>query len=381
VPARTGFTLIEMVGILAILSILATIIISTTTSRLDFAAANLESTNLVNFATALQTSALRYRYIPGPTTAGGTNWVQMIATELGTSPFLVNTNARNSRRVLLTDPNNTLSLPYAQTGTGTGSNVPPTVRLMILSTLGPAFPASLVDGPPANAPDFNVIWTNADGMFPTNVSASNPLRSSWSGTGNDLKVQRLDLGASFVHLVLWNYPTPNPPQGNYQVDYQATTNVVPNSGTNTYFLKNTVLSLLTQAAVRQVDQILSRDGVFFYIQTVWRGTLDLGQGLGQGSSNIWETNRVAGAFAGTAAAFYHSPRSTAPGVTETPFTVYSKMTNFMVAYNAWAASGSWPSGALKTTAQTAENNMYLAMTNLVSGALGGNTSWGQSTDP
>jgi len=118
-PGR-AFTLIEMIGILAILSILVTIIVSTTTNRLDFAAANLESTNLVNFATALQSSALRYRYIPGPVGGAGTNWVRMIATELGTSPFLVNTNARNSRRVLLIDPGNTLSLPYAQPGTGTG---------------------------------------------------------------------------------------------------------------------------------------------------------------------------------------------------------------------------------------------------------------------
>jgi type II secretory pathway pseudopilin PulG len=383
VSARAGFTLIEMIGILAILSILATIIISTTTRSLDFAAANAESTNLVNFATALQNSALRYRYLPGPTTAGGTNWVQMIATELGTSPSLVSTNARNSRRVLLVDPGNSLSLPYAQPGTGTGSTVPPSVRLMILSTLGPAFPTGLADGATT---DFSTIWNTPDGTLPA-FSGSNPLRpASWSGTGNDLKVQRLDLSAAFVHLVLWNYPTPNPPQGNYQIDYQATTNVVPTTGVNTYFLKNTLLSLLTQApAVRQVDQILNRDGVFFYIQTVWRGTLDLGQGLGQGSFNITESSRVAGSFAGTTAAFLASPYSTSAGGSPqaTPFTVYQAMTNFMGAYNAWSAatSGTFTSGSFKTAAQNAENTMYSAMNNLVSGALNGNTGSTPSPTP
>src|SRR5207245_3788684 len=107
-------------------------------------------------------------YIPGAT--GTSNWVQRIAAELAVSPFMVNTNPRNFRRVLLRDPNNSISLPYSQTIAGTGSVLPPTARLMIISTLGPEFPASLVDG---TTNDFNTIWTGADGTTPA-VSASNP---------------------------------------------------------------------------------------------------------------------------------------------------------------------------------------------------------------
>jgi type II secretory pathway pseudopilin PulG len=356
--------MIETLGVLAILAILAVVIVSVTTRSLDFVAANLESTNLVNFATALQNSALRNRCIPGPTT-GSTNWVQMIAAELGVNPYMVNTNARNSRRVLLTDLNNNLSLPYAQTITGTGSNLPPTVRLMILSTLGPAFPTSLMDGPTS---DFNTIWTNTDGTL-TNVSASNPL-SSWSGKGTDLVIQRINLAPLFVHLVLWNYP-PNSPRGQYQIDSllgQLTTNSVPTNGVNTFFLKNTILSLLNDQtpAAPQVDQILSRDASFFYIQSeaVWRGTLDLGQGLGQGSTNITEASMIGGSFAATVAAFTASPYNIYATGGTTPPMVVNTMSNFMWAYNAYANAG-FPPGQYYSSASFWQSAMQTAMINLV----------------
>jgi hypothetical protein len=262
------------------------------------------------------------------------------------------------------ETNNLPSVPYNQNThlTGTGSNSP-TVRLMILSTLGPAFPTSLVDIVGGTTTDFSTIWSTPDGALPA-VSSSHPLYS-WSGKGSDLKVQRLDLGSAFVHLALWNYPPPSPLQGQYQIDYQAM-NWVPSPplSVNTYFLKNTVLSLLNHQtpAVPQVDQILSRDGVFFYIQTVWRGTLDLGQGLGQGSFNIAESSRVAGAFAGTAAAFISSPQSGAATGGATPTSVLNAMTTFMVAYTNYA-NGVFAGGP-EATARAAEASMFTAMNNL-----------------
>jgi type II secretory pathway pseudopilin PulG len=356
--------MIETVGVLAIIAILATVIFSATVRHLDFAASNLESTNLVSFANALQTSAMRYRYIPGPIPGptGSTNWVQMIATELGMNPAMVSTNARNSRRVLLTDPNNTIALPYAQTNTGTGSILPPTARLLILSTLGPPFPASLADGPTG---DFNTIWTTPDGTLPA-VSASNPLYS-WRGKGDDLKVQRLDLSGLFVHLVLWNYVAANH-LGLYQIG-QLTPSVVPLAGVNSFFLKSTILSLLYDRNsmggqfVDQVDQILNRDAEFFYIPPVWRGTLDLGLGLGQGTTNITESSMLAGAFAGTIAAFTASPATNSRALSgATPSKVASAITTFMNGYMTYATNQS-----SYLTAYGGQSAMFRAMTNLAYG--------------
>src|SRR5207249_920235 len=47
-----AFTLIEMIGVLAVVAILATIIIWATPRQIDIVAGNLESTNLVKYATA-----------------------------------------------------------------------------------------------------------------------------------------------------------------------------------------------------------------------------------------------------------------------------------------------------------------------------------------
>lgn len=371
-PLRAAFSLIEMIGVLAILAILIAVIVSTTTRSLDFAAMNLESTNLVNFATAFQNSALRNRVIPGPT--GTKNWVQMIAAELGVSPSMVNNNARSSRRVLMIDPNNTITLPYTQAANGTRPLGQPIARVMILSTLGTAFPAGFVDG---TTTDFGTIWNTPDGTLPA-FSASNPLHA-WNGRGSDLMVQRIDLGSSFVHLVLWNYPPPNPPQGQYQIDRplgNLTLNKVPaNASFDSYFLNGTILSLLDDKnpATLQVDQILSRNAAFFYIQGVWRGTLNLGNGLGQNATNLTASSEVGAAFSASTAAFLASKYNS--GTTTTPPMVANAMSNFMAAYINYANAGFPKSPDTSyTAAKAAQTAMFDAMDGLVKNANAGGCS-------
>jgi hypothetical protein len=241
---------------------------------------------------------------------------------------------------------------------------------MIISTLGPAFPASLVDG---TTNDFNTIWTAPNGTVPV-VSASNPL-SSWTGKGDDLIVQRIDLSSLFIHLVLWNYPPPNAPQGRYLIDplpRQLPTNgvnAVPANGVNTYYLRTTVLSLWgsqTNAVGPQVDQILNRDTAFFFIQSVWRGTLDLGEGLGQNSTNILTNSKVGAAFGATAAAFLSSPYNTAASGGTTPPTVLNAMSNFMSLYIPYASAG-FPGGSAATTVKTAQDFLIARMQDLFNG--------------
>jgi hypothetical protein len=244
--------------------------------------------------------------------------------------------------------------------------------MMILSTLGTAFPASFVDG---TTNDFNRIWTNTDGTLPA-FSASNPLYS-WKGTGSDLMVKRIDLGNSFVHLVLWNYPPPNPLQGQYQIDRLLgnPTNKVPaNTSFNSYFLNGTILSLLNDKspATLQVDQVLSRDAAFFYIQGVWRGTLDLGNGLGQNTTNVSASAEIGAAFTASTAAFLSAKYNT--GTSTTPPMVANAMSNFMAAYINYANAGFPTSGTNYTAAITTQTAMFNAMDGLINNATAGGCS-------
>lgn len=356
-----AFTLIEMVGVLVILSILAVAVLSTTTRSIDVAVAKMESATLVNFATAFQNSALRNRIIPGAT--GTNNWVQAISSELGLSPFTVNTNSRNLRRVLMVDGGNSFSLPYSQGIGGAGSNAP-TFRVMILSTMGLLFPNALSDG---ETRDFNAIWNAADGTRP--VFSTNPL-NTWAGAWEDIVVKRIDLGPSFLSLTLWNYPPPGAPQGRFQIDRQlggSSTNNVPAGGTNSYFMTGTILSLLDSStpARRQVDQILNRSGTFFYIFGTWTGTIDLGQSLGQGGLVITPAQKAAAAFSATAGAFVSAKYSTATATT--PPVVLTSMSNFMSAYTNYSRAGFPASGAIYTAAKTAQDTMIANMTALANG--------------
>jgi type II secretory pathway pseudopilin PulG len=356
-----AFTLIEVVGILAVLAILATIILSTTTQRLDIAAANLESTSLANCATALQNNILRNRYIPGPS-----DWATNIATELGVNVSSVTTNARNNPRCFLIDPALQMpplagTLPYAQSNTvmvmaTSGQiNQPFSPRVMIVSSLSTLLPSFINNGTASSAV-FNNLWNWSD------QSAAPPAGwpANWNNRGTDLVVQRINLAPLFVHLTLQNYPPPPiyNNQGQYAIDRLAT-NQVPSNGVNAYLLKSTVLSLLQDGAggTLQADQILSKDASFFYIQGAWRGTIDFGTNTTQWGSQAAAMGSV---FVATAQAFAASPFNINATATTTPPMVVNAMSNFMSAYIGYANNNIPVTGA-----RSAQSTMQTYMINLV----------------
>jgi type II secretory pathway pseudopilin PulG len=383
-PTSVGFTMIEMIGVLAVLAILATIIISATPRQLDIAAGNLESTNLVNYANALQNSILRNRYIPG--TSDVTN---AIATELGMDVKDVSINARYNTRAFLFDPdfqfytNRDLTTPLVHGGQpwqqniggaflvpaggayGAGSNNPPQKpRIIILSSLTKALPSGLGT---MTANDFDQIWGAADGTVP----GAAPF-STWTGAGDDLKIQRLNLGPLFVHLILYNYNAPSPGLGQYTTDSDrpgATIMQVTNSnyGVDTYFLRGTMLGLLKSTNLSSTldsNQILTRDTSFAYVQDIWRSSINLGEGIDPNAAlfgkSLWAVAQT----------FQASPYNTnavgAPKVT--PPTVVTNIFLYMSNYVNWAALG-FPYGNNIATSpsnvtRAAQNAMVLSLYNL-----------------
>jgi type II secretory pathway pseudopilin PulG len=322
-----------MVGVLAVIMILATLVFGVTVRQLDAIEARKEDAALARISEALERSVQRQRSIPGPT-----NWVQAVATELGTDTTFVSQNPRQRTRVLWIDPRlqiggNGQGLPYHQTIAGSvvtnagGVIIPPVnLRLIVFSSLGPTFPSAVVSGGTVAA-NFDELWNAA----PETVPAGGPW-SAWSGLGRDLRVQRMNLSPLFVRLTLNNHASPG--QGRYAIDNLAT-NAVPNgaSGVNAFFIKGTTLGLLTHTNTLEAQQILTRDCNFVYNLGVWRGTVFNPPPV---TPPVMEY---------MAELFYRSPRNRNAAGGATPGTVLDAMEAFMAAYNTWAALGTWPKGS------------------------------------
>jgi type II secretory pathway pseudopilin PulG len=333
------------VAVLAILAILATAIFSATTKGLDAGYGRAESNNLKSFALALEHAILRNRYIPGTN-----DWYLVIASEIGASTNSVLYSPRNPTvaRAFLVDPNLVLghpgaALPYTN---GPGSIAPSgNCRVMIISSLGSQYPAGVTS--PAN---FNNLWATSDSSLPS----------------EDLRIQRINLAPLFVKLTLANTQTAGNP-GQYKVDTNWPPENVPKPlGTNTYFLKSTVLDLLSEQALGSTTNarvVLLHDSTFFYADSAWRDV--------PYAPSVPQTNFSAAGMAqkisASAEALAVSPFNT--NSTFTPPAVANSISNFMYFYTSYAASasvsGNWSSGPDYNNASSAQTSLYAALDGLI----------------
>jgi hypothetical protein len=303
----------------------------------------------------------------------------VIAAELGVNVSTVTINSRNNMNYFLIHPDLQIApstagvppyLPYVQSNvlavaaTGQAIQPPTNACVMIVSSLSTPLPLFITSGPVSSAV-FNNLWNWTD------QSADPPAGwpANWYKRGTDLVVQRINLAPLFVHLTLQNYPPPplNSNPGRYAVaglgPYQVPISS-PNNGVNAYFLKSTVLSLLTDTGAGgapQGDQILSKNASFFYIQGAWRGAIDFGTNINQSVSQAAAMGSV---FVATAQAFTASPYNTNAIGGTTPPMVVNSMSNFIWAYDAYASAG-FPIGGLHNNASIAQSTMQTFMTRLV----------------
>jgi prepilin-type N-terminal cleavage/methylation domain-containing protein len=346
--AGQGFTLIEIIAVMTVVAILATAILTATLRQLDRIAGERERDQLKAFAEAYENHSLRWRRIPGAT--GATNWAEAIALELGADTNSVLTNPRRWPRVFVVDNllqvgTNSGKLPYSQTLTGSVVTVggavvrPPNARAMILSALG------TTNLPSIKPADFKAIWDTADGTVPTTGTSF----IGWRGTGDDLKIQRINLSPLFVHLVLANYPlatSTNIQPGRYTLDSQgpqAPSDVSRDGrGLDTYVLRHSVLGLYDNTGRLQTREILDTDVSYVCANGVWRG----------GAFAVL-TNTAAGmtglAFEVLARQFEVSPGNL--NYAGYPRDVLAAMQNFMSAYLDWSGHGFPTTGSYYTNVE------------------------------
>jgi len=355
-PQR-AMTLIEMIGALAVLAILAAVLVPAFVRQMDKVASEQEDASLKSLGDALQQSILRNRSVPSYT-----NWASVVAGEQGVDVLDVLTNPRHQPRVFLIDPalrigTNVAGQRYQQNNAGSiitnnGVIVPPiSPRVILLSSISRALPAGVVSGVPATTNDFNAVW---DWNDPGGAPPAGSLWAGWQGA-RDLKVQRINLAPLFVRLVLTTYASPS--NGLYSIDRMAT-NSVPTSnsiGMEGYFFQNSVLSLITHMQVLDAEQVLIRDSSFVYNESVWRGSI--AGGLMIGGFDI----------AGIVAQFLaapNNPNAMNPTGNQQQVLVVQAMMNYMDAYEAWAAANfprTGPNAYLLDNARTAQSAMMTAV--------------------
>ena len=169
--AAAGFSLIELIGVLAIMAILASVIAPNTLRSLDRAAVNAESRTLDNLGEQVKL-CLRANGT-APTAA---NWTTTVGSFADISPADIATNRRRINRVYITDP---------------ATN--PTQRVLILSSMR----AGLNLPTAANintAVRFQDIWQTVDGALPTSASWSG--WTAWAAVTNStdyLLIERVNL--------------------------------------------------------------------------------------------------------------------------------------------------------------------------------------------
>ena len=333
-PQRANaFTLIEVIGVLALIAIAAALVLPMLVRQIDKSVSDQEIATLQSFGNALPQSIMRTRDIPGPA-----DWMTNIAAELGMNVSDVKTNARNNARFMLIDPNLRIGdtnsgLPYTQSNWWFGSRcsnsvgtvvAPYTPRVMILSSLGIPFPNTLSSGVPSTPSDFTNIWNWDD------TSAAVPATTAlatWTGKAEDLKVQRINLSPIFVDLVLSTYASAA--NGFYSMDCASTNPAPYTNGIEGFFIQNTLLGLFRSSSPATLDsqQVLVHDASFVFESGIWKGSIVGGY--------------MPGGFdlAGAVAQFLVAPTNSNAAFTDQPYRIVRDMTNYMGAYNAWATAG------------------------------------------
>ncbi len=349
-----AFSLIELIAVLAAIAILGAVIVPVLIRHMDRIAGERESAALKSFADALQQSIRRNRYIPSDA-----DWASIVGAELGLNVPNVTTNARQQPRLFLIDPALEVGtsgghLPYAQSNSLSGSVVkngakvipPNSPRVIMLASIGNALPGGLASGvaTPAN---FTGIWNAPDSTVPTNA----PAFAAWTGNGDDLKVQRVNLSSLFLHLVLTTNASTF--RSFYSIDQ--TNSPILTNATDGYFIKNSTLSLYHGPTTNlDIQRILTRDTSFVFDQDVWRDSI--GGRTGGASS-------VAGLDFGSIVDLYLSApvNTNAQNTNRQQWLVVSNMIAYMDAYDAWAATGYSDAGKKAAARDIQKNGLVPAV--------------------
>ncbi len=327
---RAGFSLLELIGVLAVLAILASLLVPVFVRRIDQAARVRDAAELSGMATALRSYILRTGQIPDQP-----NLVSALANEMAVSATQILTNSRNFRRAFLVDPNLWIAsgLPYVQSsitnGTGTtdangvaiaGLNL----RVLVLSSLAVPLPATI---------DFSNAWSTPDGSIPSTWT--------WSGRPDDLKIQRVDFTPLFKRVIL--NPVDTFHFGSLAIEsggQESFTNPVTQVLSNSWYLLGTALRLYdtNNPPGMQMKAVVQSDTSYVFENGAWRGQL---AGWGTNGPIPVSPSPAANLFTMFSANLSAAPLNPNAFGTNgnSTLAILGDFYTFMTNYNSWAQGG------------------------------------------
>ena len=322
-----AFSLIEFIGVLAVIAILAVALAPAMIRRISQANINREASDLATLADALKQQVLRQKTIPD---AAG--WVTLAQNELNLAPKNITTNAIGFARAFLIDPALTIgsttagTLPFNQTSNGVPS-LPVSVRFLLVSSLYKALPVS--NGVPSTA-SFSNVWNTLDGVVPAGWPAE------WSGKGDQLRVQRLDLGSLFHRLIL----NPVDPKGFGRIAIDTSQSALVTNIQSACYLDGTVIGLYdtnnaANSVVLEAREFLQQDTSYVFENGLWRTQIFDGRFPQTSSSN---TNALVGVFDAAGGLFLTTFNSAAKNGSN-PTVVLSAFYTLMMDYYTWSLAG------------------------------------------
>jgi prepilin-type N-terminal cleavage/methylation domain-containing protein len=189
---KNGFTLIEMIGVLTIIAIIASALVPNISREITRAIADAEDSELNTIALSLKKYISENQIIPGTATG---QWNTVIAPFIeNSSNRIINNRGSGTRRLILRTTNGIGSVPYDQSAiytagiTPQGSlpiTFPVQMRLLLVSNLSGAVPVSaLTDA------QFDAVWDQT-GVIPAGFA-----------TGNKFRIERMSLASLFFPVTI-----------------------------------------------------------------------------------------------------------------------------------------------------------------------------------
>lgn len=195
---NAGLTVLGVIGAVAIMGIMVTVIAPPAIRMIDRAVAKSEEKHLDSFAEGLRRYIRIHKKIPVAASGQGLSWSEAIATEINYPLKAIKVNERGYRRRYLAHPDffgDDNELPFSQVQDGPVASRPADPRIIMIGST--RYPLPLSPGSVTSS-HFEEIWDTKPGEVPT----------SWDyqGDGDGLKIRRLHLGDMFHRLLLHKTP-------------------------------------------------------------------------------------------------------------------------------------------------------------------------------